>query len=249
MHLSKCSRCGEHLVANFWKTRKTRNPPTAQNTAFPAPRSQSWRAVHNTLPPPPARHKTPWPWCQRPVTDSILPGRCVRGIARGTPSPAQRKGSGMAGESGAGPRPPPLYNRRALPRRPATRTQRAPGRWRRRRVCSLDGAHYCSCPIYAPYLSPHKCVQCGSRGGWAAVVSRERPRGARASPRTAPARAARVQAGRTASGPPAPRSTSTTTVLLLKADCPSRPEVLIINGALAGRVTDVPRLGGHKGTG
>ena len=26
-------------------------PPTAQNTAFPAPRSQSWRAVHNTLPP------------------------------------------------------------------------------------------------------------------------------------------------------------------------------------------------------
>ena len=106
MHLSKCSRCGEHLVANFWKPRKTRNPPTAQNTAFPAPRSQSWRAVHNTLPPPPARHKTPWPWCQRPVTDSILPGRCVRGIARGTPSPAQRKGSGMAGESGARPRPP-----------------------------------------------------------------------------------------------------------------------------------------------
>ena len=77
-------------------------------------------------PPPPARHKTPWPWCQRPVTDSILPGRCVRGIARGTPSPAQRKGSGMAGESGAGPRPPPLYNRRALPRRPATRTQALP---------------------------------------------------------------------------------------------------------------------------
>ena len=81
------------------------------------------------------------------------------------------------------------------------------------------------------------------------MVSRERPQGARASPRTAPARAARVQAGRTAPGPPAPRSTSTTTVLLLKADCPSRPEVLIINGALAGRETDVPRLGGHKGTG
>ena len=81
------------------------------------------------------------------------------------------------------------------------------------------------------------------------MVSRERPRGARASPKTAPARAARVQAGRTASGLPAPRSTSTTTVLLLKADCPSRPEVLIINGALAGRETDVPRLGGHKGTG
>ena len=102
-------------------------PPTAQNTAFPAPRSQSWRAVHNTLPPPPARHKTPWPWCQRPVTDSILPGRCVRGIARGTPSPAQRKGSGMAGESGARLRPPLLFTtRRALPRRPATRTQALP---------------------------------------------------------------------------------------------------------------------------
>ena len=127
MHLSKCSRCGEHLVANFWKPRKTRQPPTAQNTAFPAPRSQSWRAVHNTLPPPPARHKTPWSWCQRPVTDSILPGRCVRGIARGTPSPAQRKGSGMAGESGARPRPPLLFTtRRALPRRPATRTQALP---------------------------------------------------------------------------------------------------------------------------
>ena len=51
------------------------------------------------------------------------------------------------------------------------------------------------------------------------------------------------------SGPPAPRSTSTTTVLLLKANCASRPEVLVINGALAGRETDVPRLGGHKGTG
>ena len=114
MHLSKCSRCGEHLVANFWKkgksekSEKSRQPHKTPRSPH---RAHSRGARFTTpSPPPPARHKTPWPWCQRPVTDSILPGRCVRGIARGTPSPAQRKGSGMAGESGAGPRPPPLYN-------------------------------------------------------------------------------------------------------------------------------------------
>ena len=88
------------------------------------------------------------------------------------------------------------------------------------------------------HFTPHQCVEraparrLGRRDR--AVTAGQRPQGARASPRTATAPAARVQTGRMASDPPAARSPSTSTSLMLEATCVALTEVWVVDGVFSG---------------